>query len=99
MSEKSPTPDLLPRFNRGCHLDKTEHGTRGHDMASIIHGATNIARSPNGPSCHLDSARKHMGTNSEPALGAGGGNLGDAARSIKSGAKAPKADSSFLRKG
>ena len=49
MSEKSPTPDLLPRFNKACHLDKTEHGQIGHDMAKIIHGARDIAKSPNGP--------------------------------------------------
>jgi hypothetical protein len=99
MSEKSPTPDLLPRFNRACHLDKTEHGTIGHDMAGVIKGATDIARSPAGPKDRNDSASHAMTTNCEPGLGAGGGNLSDAARSIKSGARAPKADTAFLRKG
>jgi len=99
MSEKSPTPDLLPRFQRTCHLDKTEHGQIGRDNAAVIKGATNIAKSPAGPKNKNDTATHGMGTNAEPGLGAGGGRLGDAAGSIKSGAKAPKVDWAHVRKG
>ena len=99
MSENSPTPDLLPRFNKSCHLDKTEHGTVGHDMKRVIVGATDISKSPAGPKCRNDSASHAMHTADEPGLGAGGGNLSDAARSIKSGAKAPRADWSHIRRG
>jgi hypothetical protein len=99
MSEKSPTPDLMPRFQKPCHLDRTEHGTVGHDMGSVIRGATDIAKSPLGPKDKNDSASHAMVTMAEPGLGAGGGRLGDAARSIKSGARTEKADFAFLRKG
>lgn len=100
MSYKStPTPDMLPRFNRANHLDKTEHGTVGHEMAPIIKGARDIAKSPLGKPSHLDqNVGKNMFTKAED-LGVGGGRLNDAVRSIKSGAQAPKADSAFLRKG
>lgn len=96
------TPDEMARFNRACHLDKTEHGTRGHDMAKVIEGARVLAKSPLGNSCHIDSnekVSKSMVTHAEAGLGAGGGRLNDAASSIKSGARAPKADMAFLRKG
>ena len=99
---KDQTPDEMARFNRPCHLDKTEHGTRGHDMAGVIKGAREISKSPLGNSCHLDSnekVTKNFVTHSEPGLGAGGGNLRDAARSIKSGARTAKVDFGFLRKG
>ena len=99
MSEKSPTPDLLPRFQRHCHLDKTEHGLVGHDLASVIRGARDISKSPAGPAFKMVIPQHAMGTNSSPSIGAGGGNLGDAVRSIKSGAKAPKADVAHLRRG
>ena len=93
------TPDLMARFNKPCHLDKTEHGTVGHDMASVIHGATVIARSPEGPKDKNDKASKHMVTSASPSIGAGGGRLGDAARSIKSGAEAPKVDWAHVKRG
>jgi hypothetical protein len=99
MTDKSPTPDLMPRFQKPCHLDKTEHGTVGHDMASVVRGATDISRSPMGPANKNDKASHAMGTNAEPGLGAGGGRLGDAARSIKSGARTSKADWEFIRRG
>jgi len=99
MSENSPTPDLLPRFNKACHLDKTEHGQIGHDMASVVRGATDIARSPAGPKNKNDEASHTMHTACEPGLGGGGGNLADTARSIHSGARAPKADFAHIRKG
>lgn len=97
---KSPangTPD--ERGNGPSRLDKTEHGTVGHDMAGVIKGATDIARSPAGPSCHLDKATHNMGTSAEASIGAGGGRLGDAARSIKSGAKTPCVDWSVIKRG
>jgi len=94
------TPDEMPRFNRPNHLDKTEHGTVGHDMGKIIQGATDIKRSPNGHPCHLDqNVGKNMTQSIESGLSAGGGNLREATRSIKSGARAEKADTAFLRKG
>jgi hypothetical protein len=99
MSENSPTPDLLPRFNKARHLDKAEHGTTGHDLTPVIKGATNIKKSPAGPAFKMVEPQHAMGTNCEPGLGAGGGNLGDAARSIKSGAKAPRVDFAHVRKG
>jgi hypothetical protein len=98
---KSPnngTPDERLRGNMARHLDEA-HGTVGHDMASVIHGATRITKSPAGPSCHLDKASHAMTTNAEASLGAGGGRLGDGARSIKSGAKAPCVDWGHIRKG
>ena len=96
---KSPnngTPDEWLRGNNDAHL---ERGGAKHDMASVIHGATKITKSPAGPSCHLDSATHGLHTDSESGLGAGGGRLGDAARSIKSGAEAPCVDWSHVRKG
>src|ERR1700694_1032451 len=99
MSENSPTPDLLPRFNRARHLDQTAHGLTGHDLAPVIKGARDITKSPAGPRFKMDEPQHAMGTNCEPGLGAGGGNLGEAARSIKSGAKAPHVDWSHVRKG
>jgi|HubBroStandDraft_6_1064221.scaffolds.fasta_scaffold533467_1 hypothetical protein len=95
----SSTPDLLPRFQKQSHLDKTEHGTRGHDMAPVIKGAKVITQSPEGPAFKMVKPQHAMGTNCEPGLGAGGGNLGDAVRSIKSGARAPRADVAHIRKG
>jgi len=95
----SDTPDRMARFNKPCHLDKTEHGTVGHDMGRVIAGATDIKRSPEGPKDKNDRASHATGTDAEPGLGAGGGRLGDAARSIKSGAKAPRMDWSHVMKG
>jgi hypothetical protein len=93
------TPDRLARFQKASHLDKTEHGTMGHDLGPVIKGARDIRKSPAGPAFPMDVVSKRMGTNCEPGLGAGGGNLGDAARSIKSGARAGKADMAHIRKG
>lgn len=97
---KSPsngTPD--ERLRRQSRLDKCEHGTRGHDMASVINGATDIAKSPHGPDCKMDKASHAMVTDAESSLGAGGGRLGDAARSIDSGARAPCVDWGHIRRG
>ena len=97
---KSPangTPDERPL--RQSRLDQPPHGLGGTDMAGVIRGATRITRSPAGKSCHLDTPTHGLGTNAEASLGAGGGRLGDGARSIKSGAKAPCVDWSHIRKG
>jgi hypothetical protein len=96
---KSPpngTPDERMRGNRDANLAM---GGSAHDMGAIIRGATDIARSPNGPACRLDKPHRASGTDAEASLGAGGGRLGDAAASIKSGARTQKADFAFLRKG
>ncbi len=95
-SPKNGTPDEWLRGNNDAH---STHGGSKHDMASVIRGATDIARSPQGPADRLDRAGHGMGTSSSPSIGAGGGRLGDAARSISSGAKAPCVDWSHIRKG
>jgi len=98
---KSPpngTPDEKLRGNLARNLNEA-HGLTGRDWASVIHGATKITKSPAGPSCHLDKASHALHTDAESGLGAGGGRLGDAARSIKSGAEAPCVDWSHVRKG
>lgn len=96
MSDRSPTPDLLPRFQGGSRLDKAEHGQRGHDMAPIIKGARDIKQSPAGPSRKMDQGRSNQGVSLESSLGAGSGSN---SCDIKGGARAPKADFGFLRKG
>ena len=96
-SESSPTPDLLPRFQRGSRLDKAEHGMRGRDNADVISGAAVLARSPAGPKCHLDGPASGLGVVRSESLGAGSESLADAARSISSGAKAPKVNWSKLK--
>ena len=95
---KSPpngTPDEWLRGNNDAH--STRGGSK-HDMASVIRGATRITKSPAGPAERLDKVEHGLRTNSQSEIGAGGGRLGDAARSIKSGAKAPCVDWSSVRK-
>jgi len=89
MSEKSPTPDELPRFNRKNRFDKAPHGEGSRDAQPQIVG------NKNGPHCHLDGPASGLGQPRSEF----GGNLGEAARSIPSGAKAPKADWGFLKRG
>ncbi len=95
--ERGETPDRLPRFQGGSRLDKAGRGG-AHDMASVIGGSSKIAKSPNGPKCHLDGPASGNGAKvTSPHLGTGGDSLADAARSISSGAKAPCADWSKLK--
>ncbi len=95
--ERGETPDRLPRFQGGSRLDKAGRAS-GHDMASVIGGAAKIAKSPNGPKCHLDGPASGRGAKvTNGKLGTGGDSLADAARSIPSGAKAPCADWSKLK--
>lgn len=96
MSEKSPTPDLLPRFQRPCHLDKAEHGTIGRDNAAVIKGATDIKRSPAGPKHAMDSNKSTGGKSFQASLGC---EESGTSTDLKSGARTPKADYGFLRKG
>ena len=96
-SPKNGTPDEWLRGQ--SRLDKPPHGLGGTDMSGVIRGATDIARSPHGPDHDMDKASHAMHTEAEASLGAGGGRLGDAARSISSGAKAPCVDWSHIRKG
>lgn len=97
MGESSPTPDLLPRFQRGSRLDKPARSVSGRDNASVISGATVLARSPSGPKCHLDGPARGLGVVRSETLGAGSESLADAGRSIPSGAKASKVDWSKLK--
>lgn len=96
MSDRSPTPDLLPRFQKKSRLDVAEHGTIGRNVAPEIKGATNIKRSPAGPKDPMDSNKSTGGVHLEASLGAGSGSN---STDIKGGARAPKADWAFLRKG
>lgn len=96
MSERSPTPDLLPRFQKRSHLDVAEHGTVGRDNAAVVKGATDIKRSPAGPKSAMDSNKSTGGVHLESSLGAGSGSN---STDIAGGARAPKADWGFLRKG
>lgn len=96
MSDKSPTPDLLPRFHRASRLDKTEHGTVGRDNAPVVRGATDIRRSPAGPKDKMDSNKSTGGRNFEASLGA---EESGTATHVETGGRAPKADFGFLRKG
>lgn len=99
MSDRSPTPDQLPRFQRRSRFDDAPKGVKGRDNAGVISGSTNIKRSPAGPSDPMDKPTHGHGTNAQASLGNGGGRLGDAARSIKSGAKAPGVDWARIRRG
>ncbi len=96
-AERGETPDRLPRFQGGSRLDKAGRGG-AHDMAGVIEGSSKIAKSPNGPKCHLDGPASGRGAKvSNGKLGTGSDSLADAARSIPSGAKAPCADWSKLK--
>jgi hypothetical protein len=96
MSERSPTPDLLPRFHRQSRLDRVA-APAPHDMGAVVAGARDIARSPAGPHCHLDGPARGMGQPRAESLGAGSESLREAARSIPSGARAPCVDWSKLK--
>lgn len=92
-SECTPTPDLMPRFQRADRFDKTEHGTRGRDLAP------EIDRNAQGPHCHLDSPGRSMGQPRSEVLGAGSESLREAAQSIPSGARTAKANWGHLQRG
>ncbi len=93
MSDKSPTPDLLPRFQKRSHLDDAPRGVKGRDNHS------QICNNALGPASPMDKASHGRGTSAQASLGNGGGRLNDAVASIKSGARTAKADFGFLRKG
>ena len=88
--DRSPTPDLLPRFHKSSRLTQAGSGG-GRDMAKIITGARDANKAPNGYHCHLDGPASGMGAKvSGGDLGTGGDSLRDAASSISSGARASK---------
>ena len=96
-NESSPTPDMMPGFQKGSRLDKAEH-TGAHDMSSVIGGSSKLSKSPAGPHCHLDGPASGRGAKvTSPHLGTGNDSLADAAKSIPSGSKAPKVDWSKLK--
>ncbi len=97
MSDKSPTPDLLPRFQRKSRFDSKPTGA-GRNDHDIVCGATNIKRSPAGRADPMDKATGR-GTNAQSSLGNGGGRLNDAVKLNSHCGVAPKADFGFLRKG
>lgn len=101
MTDRSPTPDLLPRFQTPRKLDRAEHGTVGRDFAPVIKGATDIKRSPAGPKDPMDTPTHRHETNNQPSLSTGGGagRLNDAVKVNSHGGRAAKADYGFLRKG
>jgi hypothetical protein len=97
---KSPnngTPD--ERGAGPSRLDRAEHGTIGHDMKPVVRGATKITSSPMGRADPMDKPTHNMQTNAEASLGAGGGRLGDAASSIKSGARTACVDWGVVKRG
>jgi hypothetical protein len=96
VSEKSPTPDLLPHFHRQSRLDRVA-ATPAHEMGAVVTGAGVLARSPAGPHCHLDGPARGMGSARSEGLGAGSESLAGAAKSIANGAKAPKVNWSGLK--
>ena len=99
MSDSSPTPDLLPGFQKGSRLDKAER-SGARDNASVVSGAREIRKSPSGPKCHLDGPASGLGApRGGGSLGTGGDSLSDASRSIASGSKTPQADWSHLKRG
>ncbi len=98
MSDKSPTPDLLPRFQKGSRLDKC--GEHSHqNFEGIVKGARDAKRAPAGPAHDMDKATKRLHTDAQASLGAGGGRLNDAVKIASHCGVAPKADFGFLRKG
>lgn len=94
-SERGSTPDLMPGFQGGSRLDRAGKSA-GHDMASVINGASTLKKSPSGPHCHLDGPATSKGL-SNGKLGTGSDSLADAARSISSGARTPCVDWSKLK--
>lgn len=94
MSESSPTPDMMPRYNRKDRFDgpAQEKGSARSMRKEIVENAM-------GPHCHLDGPAKGEVARTGGHLGTGSDSVKDAAKSIASGAKAPKADYAFLRKG
>lgn len=85
MSERSPTPDLLPRFQRARALDKAPKGVSGRDNRPQIVG------NKLGPSCHLDSVSNRGQT--DPALVDSTGG----AAAARAGGIAPRVNWSSLR--
>ena len=92
-SECTPTPDMLPRFNRADRFDKTEHGTTGRSVAP------EIDQNALGPHCHLDGPARGLGQPREEALGVGRESLAEACASIAKGARAPEVNWGHLKRG
>ncbi len=98
MSDKSPTPDQLPRFQRKSRFDSKPEGG-GRNDHDIVCGATDIKRSPAGRASAMDKGQKASTTQAQASLGNGGGRLNDAVRLDSHCGVTPKADFAFLRKG
>lgn len=92
-SESTPTPDQMSRFHRKSRFDEAPHGTLGRS------NEPQIVDNKLGPSCKMDSNKTGRNLGPESSLGAGGANLGAAARSIPSGAKAPCVDWGHIQRG
>ena len=93
MTERSPTPDEMARFNRSDRFDKTEHGMRGRSAAGQIN------KNELGPHCHLDGPAKGEVGRSGGHLGTGSDSAKDAVTSLKSGAVAPCVDWAVIKRG
>jgi len=93
MSDSSPTPDLLPGFQKGSRLDRAERG-------GAREADPQITGNKLGPKCHLDGPASGLGApRGGGGLGTGGDSLSDAAGSISGGARTPQADWSHLKRG
>lgn len=89
----SPTPDMMKEFNKSDRFDKAPRGDLGRSNAGEIN------ENKLGPHCHLDGPARGEVARTGGHLGTGSDSIKDAARSIASGAKAPKANFGVLRRG
>lgn len=95
MTDRSPTPDLLPRFQRKRYLDHAPKGASCRNDADIVKGATDIKRSPAGRKSEMDSNKSTGGKHFQSSLGAEESGMSTHLPQ----ARAPKANWSILKRG